>query len=217
MRYYKTFTVWSLFALVGSISRAEVIFDTLVIPNTLSLPNPGQSFTTGALGSNNQLSTIVLKSATTNAADASANFTGNLTVYQDTNNVPTDWNLSGSALGLSDSVFVNPAVDGTGTLYTFSFASLPVLTDNTVYLIAIACSASAPNTRSLGMGNDPGGIGSAGGNLFRAVSPTAGTAFTGLDLALQVNTVPEPGTLALAGLAGLGVIASGWLRRFRRG
>ena len=176
-----------------------VIFDALGIAGSGEASNLGQRFTTPVLGSENKLSTVILKSATFNEGITAANYTASLSVFLDSNNNPSDWNPSGSALASSDSQLVNPAVDGAGTLYTFSFASLPTLSDNTVYLMEIV--RSGGSTTRLAFGTDPGGTGTSGGQAFRGVSGSGGILLNGNDFGLEIVTVPEPAFLPWAGLA----------------
>ncbi len=187
-----------MIGVLSPVAKAGVIFDALAITNAGEQSNLGQSFTTPGLGSENKLSTVVLKSATTSPTAVAANYTASLSVFLDSNNNPSDWNPSGAALATSDSKLVNPAVDGAGTLYTFSFASLPTLSDNTVYLMEIV--RSGGGTTRLAFGADPGGTGTSGGQAFIGVSGSGGTLLNGNDFGLEIVTVPEPAFLPWAGL-----------------
>ncbi|MFC4991274.1 PEP-CTERM sorting domain-containing protein [Rubritalea tangerina] len=189
-------------------SQAALIFDTLPINNSGQSDNLGQSFTTGILGAENILNTIVLQGAT-NAGSGTEDFNATLRIYADLSGDHTDWN-QGALLASSDTQAVSL---GNNTTFTFSGLNAITLNDNTVYLIEFD-DGSTSNAR-LAFGSDPGTLGSSGGEAFRFIDSGAGTAsvLSGNDFALQINTtaVPEPSSTALLGLAGLSLL----LRRRR--
>jgi len=188
--------------LVGA-AQAAVVFDTIPINNSGQSDNLGQSFTTGVLGSENVLTSIVLQGAT-NGGSGTEDFNATLRIYADVSGDHTDWN-QGALLASSDTQQVS-----LGANTTFTFAGGLVLSDNTVYLIEFDDGATS-NAR-IAFGSDPGTTGSAGGQAFRFVDPGAGTASAlgGSDFGLTINTsaqaVPEPGSALLLGCGGLALI-----------
>lgn len=198
----KKITLTSAFLALGlaSASQAAIIFDTLSISDSGASNNLGQSFTATGLGAETKLSTIVLESANT-AGTGIEDFDLTMNVYLDTNGNAEDWS-QGALVATSDTVSLDTATDGLGTQYTFTFASLPTLTEGQVYLVDFTDTVGSVRIAFNGTNV------SSSGRAFRNIDVGAGTASEDLngDFAMQVNTAPEPSSTALLGLGGLALI-----------
>lgn len=187
--------------LAGASQAATVVFDTSGIGGTGESTGLGQSFTTGTLGLDNKLSTIELDSSF-GSGDAQASFSATLRLFADLDGNASTWDSNGTPLATSDTQNIDPGTAST----VFTFASLPVLSDSTVYLIQFVNNTEA-GTR-LAFNSDPGTTGSTGGEGFRLISAdgSTGTVLAGNDFGVKVTTIPEPSSTALLGLAGFGLL-----------
>ena len=174
--------------------QATLIVDTLPANNQANLTaDAGQTFTTPiSLGAENLLSTIAIEGPQTDPGGASPLGPFVLELWTDTDGNSGTWD-PGVLLGASDSQSI---VAGGATMTTFTFASQPVLSDNTVYAFTYTDGAGTRVNARMGLTNataiPDGSLFSVGGQVFSDA----------FDTAMQVTTViPEPSSLALVGLA----------------
>ncbi|XAL98878.1 PEP-CTERM sorting domain-containing protein [Phycisphaeraceae bacterium D3-23] len=182
-------------ALTGFASGA-VIVDTLPANNQANLSaDAGQTFTTGSLGAETNLATIVIEGPQGQASGAVLDYA--LALFVDTDGDHGTWD-PGAVLGTSqfDSVVV-----GGATTTAFNFSGV-TLADNTVYGFQyVDAGGNAVDGARMGLTN---ATAISDGTLFSAGGQVFGDAF---DTAMQVRTtVPEPGSLALIGLGSLALL-----------
>lgn len=170
---------------------AAVIVNTLPANNQANLnPDAGQTFTTSVLGAENALATVEIEGPqTTNGSDPLGPFT--LELYTDADGNHATWG-TGTFLGASDS---QSMVAGGQTITTFTFASLPVLSDNTPYAFVFTDGSGNRVAARMGLTN---ATAITDGTLFGGGVQQFGNAF---DMAMRITTVnpiPEPSSALLA-------------------
>lgn len=195
-----TVTIAALAATLLGANAATTIFDTTattpVNQANFNLSNTGFSFTTGTLGLDAFLNTVLLEGPQSGAiAD-----TYSITIYADADNNASTFGL-GSALGTS----LNSAALGINATSVFTFAPESItLADNTVYFAMINRVTGSTGSIRVGLVQTNA---YSGGQFFNG-----GTAYnpTGFDISGGVTTIPEP---SIALISGLGMLAL--LRRRR--
>jgi len=162
----------------------------------------GQTFTTPTLGVENLLSTIAVNTRNAfSTGDPTGPFT--LKLFVDTDGDYTTWDPGTLVATSTNSAALTPALR---TLVTYTFSNEP-LSSSTVY--AVSFNDGSNDHAAFGSSvTNAGGVALTSGALFSGGTQPFGGAY---DMAFQVVTVPEPGTLAAIGLAALS--AAGWYRR----
>lgn len=178
---------------------AAVIVSTLPANNQANLQaDAGQTFTTTTMGAENALATIEIEGPqTTNGSDPLGPFT--LELYTDADGDHATWG-TGTFLAASDS---QSMVAGGQTITTFTFASLPVLSDNTPYAFVFTDGAGNRVAARMGLTN---ATAITDGTLFGGGTQQFSNAF---DMAMRITTVnpiPEPSTALLAVISGLALL-----------
>lgn len=190
----KSIQATAIFTTIASVSAyGGVIVNTLPANNQANLSSDaGQTFTTGSLGGDTNLSTIEIEGP--QGVASGMVLTYSLALYQDIDQDHTSWDL-GTKLGESQ---VDTVVVGGATITTFNFTGV-TLADNTVYAFRFEDGAGAPVSGArVGLTN---ATDISDGSLFSGGSIPFSGAF---DTAMRITTnVPEPGSLALLGLGGL--------------
>jgi hypothetical protein len=170
---------------------AAVIVNTMPANNQANLnADAGQTFTTTALGAENALASIEIEGPqATNGLDPLGPFT--LELYTDADGNHATWG-TGTLLGSSDS---QSMIAGGQSITTFTFASLPVLSDNTPYAFVFTDGSGNRVPARMGLTN---ATAITDGTLFGGGVQQFGNAF---DMAMRINTVnpiPEPSSALLA-------------------
>ena len=183
-------------------ANAAVIANTLSANNQANLAaDAGQTFTTTVLGTENALSTIEIEGPQT-AAGPLGPFT--LQLFTDADGDHMTWGL-GTLLASSDS---QTFTAGATEISTFTFASQPVLLDNTPYAFVFTDGSGTPVEARFGLTNASA---ITDGTLFGGGAQQFGDAFDTAMRITTVNPVPEPSSALLTGLSALAL-----LRRHRK-
>ena len=185
---------------LASATQAAIIIDTTPANNRANTDaQAGQTFTTGALGTDNLLDSITIITASlVGAGDPIGPFT--LKLFTDTDGNFATWD-PGTEVAASTNSASLPAGNQS---VTFNFA-LDTLSDSTVYAMSFSSGGSDNVAFRAGLTN--ANTISNGALFSSGTQPFAGT----FDLSFQVNAVPEPATASLA-LLSL-VTAAAFLRR----
>lgn len=172
------------------VASADVIIDTSAVDNQANLSSAaGQTFTTGTL-TDTTLGTVEVFGPL--AVGGTDPVTYGLSFHLDTDQDHTTWG-HGASLG---EVAAQTNTANGSVVFDFSGAGITLL-DNTVYAIRFTDGAGTEVPARFGLNSTTN---PSGATLFNA----GATVFSdGFDAAIQINSVPEPGSLALLGLGGL--------------
>lgn len=173
-----------------------------------ALTNTGQTFTTGALGVDTNLSSIQLQQPrdyTTATAGNSSGDNMTLQIWTDTDGDHSTWD-PGVLLGTSSNAVV---FDTALAISDFAFTGV-TLADATVYTIAfVSDDASADTSLRIAVTKNAASPGASGSYKEGTLFDNANQPFSnGWDSGFSVNTdsVPEPSSTALLGLGGLALL-----------
>ena len=175
---------------LASATRAAIIIDTTPANNRANMDaQAGQTFTTGALGTDNLLDSITIITASLiSGTDPVGPFT--LKLFTDTDGDFETWDPGTEVAASTNTASLTPAGNQP---VTFNFA-LETLSDNTVYVMSFNNGTSDHAAFRAGITNAAGVV-LTDGALFSSGTQPFGGAY---DVSFQVNAVPEPATAALA-------------------